>query len=253
MIMRTSIVSFLIIVLATLWGCSSSPKVEKEVRHPELTVQIASLNLSNYIKKIEKKHIIELAHALKKEQVEAIAVQGIVRYPGINSRVDFVGELSKQLDWRNEFGEMMFISGRQTGNAIFSFYPILSHFNQTFDGLKSSDFNAALEATIDVGVRPLVLVSTELPNKASDKDLMYCMNTIADLNPETNNPVTIVSGNLPSAESIHTTKTFSDISTAKRIPTKFWFSDNPALECLSTRIIETELGTVVVAQFGLYR
>jgi len=172
--MRCRYIKILGILLSVLvfWDCPLiQPKSEKAfARKPEIILQIASLNLGNFNKRIEKKYIVELAKVLKREQVDVLTVQGITRYPGVPTRVDFINELSVQTDWRNAFGEMMNISGRQTGNAVFSSYPILSQHNQTFDHLKTASFEAALHASIDAGVHSLTVVSVQMPPKATAEE-----------------------------------------------------------------------------------
>jgi len=151
--LKTISLQAFVLTLAILFLCSCTTprKAEKEAvtNKPEITIQIASINLANLKKRIERKNIIELVKILQSEQVDILAVQGISRYPGIASRVDFVNELSAKTEWRNIFGEMLNISGRQTGNAIFSAYPVLSHQNISWARVKSAYFDAALQATVD--------------------------------------------------------------------------------------------------------
>jgi endonuclease/exonuclease/phosphatase family metal-dependent hydrolase len=137
---------------AILAGCSTPPpKIEPAAapNKPEMTIQIASINLANLNKRIERTNIHNLARILKNEQVDIFAVQGISRYPGVSTRVDFVNELTSTAEWNNIFGEMTNISGKQTGNAIFSVYPILSHQNVSWEKVRATSFDAALQATID--------------------------------------------------------------------------------------------------------
>lgn len=258
--MKTSICKspLLLFSIVLFWGCPSTPpRAEKETaRKPELTIQIATINLGQFSKRIEQRHITELARTLKREQVEVLAVQGIARYPGVAARVDFVNELTSQTDWRNVFGEMLNISGRQTGNAIFSSYPILSHHNEMFDDIRSSNYDAALQAILDAGVRSLVVVSTQMPSKATAEEQARCMKLIATLNPDTKNPLTIVTGNLPSSESVLAGAAFTEVpplESAKTSVSKLWYSSNVGLQLLTSRSVETELGSLVIVQLGLFR
>jgi hypothetical protein len=252
---KTAVISISVLIF---WGCPSAPpKSEKEISSkPEIVLQIASLNLSNLNKRIERKNITEIAGLLKREQIEILAVQGISRYPGVATRIDFVNELASQTDWRNVFGEMLNISGRQTGNAVFSAYPIISHHNQQFEKVKSDNFESALQATVDAGVRSLVVVSTQLPPKASIAEQTLCIKTIAVLNPDTKNPMTIIAGNLPASETIRTANAFADITPAeagKNSNSKMWYSANTSFRLLNSHTVETELGVVLIAQIGLFK
>jgi len=258
--MKRAILKICLFLISTIlfWGCPSTPpKAEKETaRKPELTIQVATINLGQFTKRIERKQITELARAIKREQVEILAVQGIARYPGVATRVDFVNELTGQTDWRNVFGEMLNISGRQTGNAIFSSYPILSHHNETFDDVKSSNYDAALQATVDAGVRSLVVISAQLPSKATAEEQVRCMKLIAALNPDEKNPLTIVTGNLPSSESVLASTAFSEIpllESVRHSDSKVWYSTNSGLQLLSSRNVETELGSLVIVHLGMFR
>ena len=251
-------VFLLTVVILYLCSCTTPPKAEKGAtpRKPEITIQIASINLANLNKRIGRNNIIELVKILKSEQVDILAVQGISRYPGIAARVDFVNELSAKTDWRNVFGEMLNISGRQTGNAIFSVYPILSHQNISWNRVISTSFDAALLATIDAGVRPLMIVSTQLPPKASAHGQARCLKMIASMNPDTTDQLTIVAGNMPTDEIIRTTNSFAEVPPlefAKRTTPRIWYSANTSIQLFASRSVETELGTLVIAQFGLLR
>jgi hypothetical protein len=248
----------ILLSILVLWGCPSIPlKGEKEIaRKPEIVFLIASLNLSNFNKRVEQKHILDLAKVLKREQVEVLAVQGISRYPGVATRLDFVSELSAQTDWRNAFGEMMNISGHQTGNAVFSSYPILSQYNQAFDHLKTASFEAALQATIDAGLHSLVIVSMRMPLRATAEEEAQCIRRIAASNPDGSNQTTVITGNLPSTEAVRTSNSFTEVpqSGSDRGTTpRVWYSANTTFQLLASRTVETELGRLIIAQLGLFR
>jgi len=256
-LMKTISVQASIFALAILYlcSCTTPPKTEKEAvpKKSETTIQIASISLANFSKRIERKNITELANILKSEQVEILAVQGISRYPGIAARIDFVNELSAKTDWRNVFGEMLNISGKQTGNAVFSMYPFLSHQNISWDRVISTSFEAALQTIVDAGVFPLTVVSTQLPPKATANEQTQCSILIASLNPDTINQFTIVAGNMPTNKNIRT-KLFTEVpspESAKITISKIWYSANPSIQLLTSRSVETELGTLVIARFGL--
>ena len=256
--MRDIRIPLLAFFLVSFYSCSTPPKIEKEVvlHKPETVIQMASINLSGFNKRMERKSINDLAAVLKQEQVEVLAVQGISRYPGVATRIDFVNELSAKTDWRNVFGEMLNISGRQTGNAIFSVYPILSHQNISWDGVRSKSFEAALQATVDAGARSLIVVSAQLPPKATVQEQEKCAKLIASMNPDTVRQYTIVSGNMPSDEGIRTMHSFAEVSlpeSAKSTTSKIWYSATVSLQLLASRSVETELGTLVIAQFGFMR
>jgi hypothetical protein len=253
-IKNCSILLFVIL----FWGCpSTSLKKESEVaRKPEIILQIASLNLGDFNKRIEQKHIHELVKVLKREQVEMLTVQGITRYPGVSTRVDFVNEFSANTDWRNAFGEMMNISGRQTGNAVFSFYPILSYHNQSFDQVNPINYEAALQTTIDAGVRSLAVVSVQLPPKATIEEQRQCMKLLMASNSGSNNQPIIVMGNLPSFELFRTSYSIMEVPQSEYAKGKtpdMWYSVNASLQFYAARIVETGLGKLIIVRMGLFR
>ena len=220
--------SIFVLAILYLCGCTTQPKVEKEAipKKPEITIQVASINLAHLNKRMGRNNIIEFAKILKNEQVEVLAVQGISRYPGIATRIDFVNELSAKTEWRNVFGEMINISGKQTGNAIFSVYPILSHQNYSWDRVRTTSFDAALQAIIDAGVRPLNIVSTQLPSKATVNEQARCSKLIAAMSSDTDDQLTIVAGNLPTEEAIRTTNSFAEVpppESAKSTISRIWY------------------------------
>ena len=248
----------LLVALVYLQGCTTPPKTETESipSKPEITIQIASINLALFNKRLEQKYITELSKILKNEQIEVLAVQGISRYPGIAARVDFVNELSAKTEWRNVFGEMTNISGKQTGNAVFTVYPILSHENLSWEKVITTSFDAAVQATIDAGARSLTVVSTQLPAKATANEQAQCSTLIASMNADTINQPTIVTGNLPMEKKVRAAHSFAEVplpQSSKGSTSRIWYSENTTIQLLGSRSVETELGTLVIAQFGLSR
>jgi len=249
-----------VIALLILAGCSApqTQKVDTEATmKPELTLQVASLNMSSLNKRIEKKDIERFSRMLKKEQIEVLSVQGITRYPGVETRVDFVNELIAKSDLRHAFGEMMNSSGRQTGNGIFSSYPLRNNHNQPFEGVKSASFEAALQSSVDGGVKDIVVVSTLLPSKASETEQSACLRMISK-NTDSKEPL-IVTGNLPLSERVRSIGRYEDVSDAtgasktKNLTTHIWYTSDGMLKLIGARTLETDFGTMLVAQFGLFR
>ncbi len=244
-------------------GCSSpTTKTESStaaVRKPESTFQIASLNLSGFNKLYERKQIDQLARLLKKEQIDILAVQGITRYPGLERHVDFVNELVARSEMRQVFGEMFNSSGRQSGNGIFSVYPLRNNHNEPFDGVKSALFEAALQTSVDRGIKDVIIVSTLLPSKAPESDQSKCVRLITDKSNAGSDQPVIVAGNLPASSAIRESARFHDVQDAvdpsaeKKPTTKIWYSDNGSLTVMGVRTISTDFGAMVVAQFGMFK
>lgn len=253
----------LFIAVAILAGCSAPPRAAKsEIPAPPqpklaLTLRVASIDLSGYGKRIEKKDLERLSASLRREQIEILAVQGITRYPYVKTRVDVVSELATQMDMRHVFGESIDISGRQQGNAVFSIYPIRSNLKKEFD-VASAFTESALQASIDAGVSDFVLVSTRLPARATAQDLAKCIQTIAALQTTPASPF-VVTGNLPPAKKGSESDKFADIQSSlpdgagKQLASRLWYVPGDLFRVIGAHLVKADLGTVTVAEFGLYQ
>jgi hypothetical protein len=245
-----------------LAGCSAPSKSTKAeapaglMPKLALTVKFASIDLSSVGRRIEKKDIERFSTALKREQIEVLAVQGIARYPNVKTRVDFVSELASQMDMRHAFGESIDISGRQGGNAVFSMYPIRSNQKKEYD-VPTAFYESALRVSIDAGVRDVVVVSTRLPDKATGRELTKCVQTISALQTAPREPF-IVTGNLPVTNKIRNPELFLDIQSSlpegvgKSLTSRLWYARSDLFRLLNARTVKTELGIMTVAEFGLY-
>lgn len=253
----------LLIAALIVAGCSSSqqtasvvsprsePAPEKAPALPSLTVQVASLNLANVGKRIEKSDIEMFANLIRKEKIDILAIQGIARYPGVETRIDFVDEFAARSELRKAFGESVTLSGRQSGNAVFSNYPILSSENVHYDGIKSMEFESALHAVVDGGTRNLVVVSTMLPPKATVEEQSRCVKSLIEIGRLHEGDPMIIAGNLPGSGTLRSLGSFDEAGNGE-VGTRIWHSPE-GLRVLQTRKVSTNLGPLVVAQFGIFR
>jgi hypothetical protein len=221
------------------------------------TVRIATLDLFNLKRRIEKKDIDRFAEVIKKELIEVLSVQGISRYPNVKTRIDFVEEFPAQADMHRAFVETIDMSGQQRVNAVFSIYPIQWSNKKEFD-VPSAFFESALQVSIDAGVRDIIIVSTRLPEKATSKELVSCAQTIAALQTKIDKPF-IVTGNLPMLSKVKAPESFVDIKSAhpadagKTVTSRRWFAQGDLFKPVSARTVKTDLGTMTVVEFGLYQ
>lgn len=225
---------------------------------PDILIRVATLNLSNFQKRIEKKDIERFAKLLKQEQIDILGLQGIARYPGVQTRVDIVDELAAQADMRSAFGETINNSGRQNGNSVFSMYPIRSQSNTAYKGIKSANFESALQVTVDGGVKDIMIVSTLLPEKSTHEELSLCIKAVVKMNQSFPHAPFVVMGNLPESENMRRLGNFFEVvetatSNVKRGGLRIWYENNGLLKLLSSRTIETNFGPLVTAQFGLFQ
>ena len=251
------------IALLFLVSCSAPPTVTRSdapaLPQPKLamSVKVACVDISGYGKRIEKKDIERFAAALKREQIEILAVQGITRYPNVKTRVDFVGELAAQMDMRHVFGESIDISGRQQGNAVFSIYPIRSNQKKEYD-VPSAFAETALHVSIDAGVRDLGIVSTRLPLRASGDEMAKCIRMIAELQKNPDAPF-VVTGNLPTYKKSRDFERFADLQSSlpvgseKLQTSRLWYVRGNLFKPVNARTVKTDLGTLTIAEFGLYQ
>ena len=262
--MRLFFFPFVSVTVLFLASCSGPSQTTRESSgvvpvQPKLatTVRVATLDLFNLKRRLEKKDIERLAEVIKKEQIEVLAVQGISRYPNVKTRIDFVDEFPGRADMRRAFGETIDMSGQQRVNAVFSIYPIQWSNKKEFD-VPSAFFESALQVSIDAGIRDVVIVSTRLPEKATAKDLGTCVQVIAGLQANVDKPF-IVMGNLPILGKVKAPESFTDIQSTlpadagKTATSRVWYAQGDLFRLLSARIVKTDLGTMTVVEFGLYQ
>lgn len=247
--MKVPSLQFLLIILI-VGGCSSGRDATRTSSEPYDTLTVGSLNVANLSRRVERDDVSRLARLISREGVHIVAVSGITRYPHVTTRTDLVDELTARTEMYSAFGESAMLSGRQTGNAVFSIYPIRSRNSTPYEGLRSATFASAFEAVIDCGLRDIVVVSTHLPDNAAKVDIAVCVNTLASLRAQYAPYAMIVAGNLfaspnPTGEFL--------IARAEGKETPFWFSNDGSLNLISQKTVKTSLGTMTVARFEVFR
>jgi hypothetical protein len=234
-------------------GCPSTKEIKKEEAFkPELTLTVASLNLASFNRRMEKKDVAALVRVLKREQVDILAVQSITRYPGLDTRLDFVKELSAAGDLRQAFGEMVNSGGKQTGNAVFSSFPMRSNVNVPFGSVKSAGFDAGILAIVDGGVRDIWIGSVQLPPKHSPDDAAACMRLVVKELPTEEITPMVLTGSLPEVEAQGRFSEFR-VTGSKAAANRFWYTKQAGLEITGSRSAETDLGPLSIIQVGVTR
>lgn len=256
------IASFLVTIL--FFGCPSQevkkekpapkPVTTKKPNEPEMTIQLASLDLSLYGKKIEHADISKFTEEMRREKIDILTLQGITRYPGLATRIDVVDELSKSAEMRSAFGETISLNNRQNGNAIFSTYPIRSNENTHYANLQSNGFETALQAVIDCGVRDVVVVGTKLPTKVSIEELESASGTLNGFNAFYINHPIIIAGSIPRDASPQFSQTYNETQRTRDADAPHvWYSSDGSLKFISSRAVKTVFGSMVIVQFGIFR
>jgi hypothetical protein len=145
-------------------------------------------------------------------------------------------------------------NGRQTGNAVFSIYPILSSHTAPLDKTIHCDFEAATIAVIDVGAASVTVVSAQLPQSLSPADQKSIAVYFSTLAPELKNTPLLVACNHAPAQSVVKADIFYEIPTAKPLhETHLWATPSPHWEVVSTSDRSTDLGPVLLYQLSFYR
>lgn len=224
------------------------PPVSKEVS-PDITLTFASIDMSQFRKKIELGDIQKFARQLKSDSIDILSMRGITRYPDLKSRADIVESLAKEADMRKSFGETINLGGRQSGNAVFSVYPIRSSENLQFTGIKSTGFEAAMQTIVDCGARTIIVVSTHITEKASHEDISRIVNSVGKL-PETfeGYPI-ILSGNF---EPGRIGERFAPVDSGNAGKMETWYRADGSLNTLSRKTARSVFGDMHLTKFGIF-
>ena len=247
-----------------LTGCPTTKETKKEERStlpappktvgPDITIRIATINVAKLSRRIEKNDIDELGDMLKKGKIDIFTLQGVSRYPGVGTRVDIVDELAVQTEMRQVFGETISLSGKQNGNAILSTYPIRSNENTHYAGLHSNNFDAALQAIIDLGVRDVVVISTGIPERASADDQNTIANKLGAFSILYINDPLIITGNLPASDMLREIEQFESLKTLNSAEApRMWFTSGGGIKLIDQNTEKTPFGIMTVAMFGVFR
>jgi hypothetical protein len=253
-----------ILLALALAGCPAPPPVKptpppalpppaKKEATLQNAVLVGSLNLAKHQGRIEKEDIRKLASILQRDSIDLLAVEGITRYPTLPDRIDFVNTLTSASGMRSSFGETMTLNGRQSGNAIFSGYPIRSTENTPYERLHSARFEAAFQGVIDCGANDLVIISTLLPDNPSLEDQETAATQLGAFHSVYPGHPVVVAGNLPASAPVRDISVFT---AAEPLPdktaSKIWFNASETFRLIGTRIEKTPFGPLTVARFGLF-
>jgi hypothetical protein len=214
-------------------------------RAPAMKLRVASLDVSGFNGRITQAHVDELARLIAERKIEMIAIQGITRYPTVKTRIDLVGALAAAAGMRQVFGETINLSGAQSGNAVLSAYPIASSDSRAFEGVSGMKFEGALRVIVDAGTRPVVVVSTRLPDPLSAKDSKICVDAIAAMTSERGEDPLLVLGNLPAPSG-----EMRDVRAGGN-GGRIWFTPGP-VEAAGGRTAPCALGTILLADVDIY-
>lgn len=257
---RASVIRICILTLV-IAGCQAPKLVQRE--EPPLplpppkpakvfSINVGSIDLSSFPRKIEKSDIRKFAAQLKKDSLDILTVQGITRYPDLGTRIDIVDEMTAASEMTAAFGETITLSGRQSGNAVFSHYPIRSYESTQYPRLRSARFESALQAIIDCGERELVVISTQLPDKTTPDEQASIVSTLGGFSTYYVNRPLIIGGNLLILKTLRTLTTYNTAKNDndKSLP-KIWYSNEGPLRLVNSKAVETALGKMFCVRFNI--
>ena len=213
---------------------------------PSVRLRVASLDVSKFSGRIEQAPVDELAKIVADRKIDVLALQGVTRYPTVKTRLDLIDALAAAADMRQAFGETISLSGRQSGNAVLSAYPVASSDAKAFEGVSGLNFEGAVRVIVDAGARPLVVVSTLLPAPLSGNDRAICMKTIEGMTAERGTDPLLVMGNLPAAPG-DGWKDVGDSGTGGRL----WYTPGP-VEAGAGSSVASPFGTILIADIDIY-
>lgn len=254
------ITAALMVIAVMLGGCAGSQQASAPPPAPAgepaappppaaaMKLRIANLDVSGFRGRIGMKQVEELSRLLGANKIDLLAVQGITRYPSVKTRTDLVEELASATGMRQAFGETINLSGRQSGNALFSAYPITSNDALPFEGVSGSNFEGALRVIVDAGTRPIEVLSTRLPDPLSGSDERICTGVIAGAASDRGKDPLVVLGNLPPPPA---GETWREVAAGGRSAGAIWYTPGP-ISVSGGTTARCELGILLIADVDIF-
>lgn len=156
-----------ILISIFLISCSSSKDTTEQPNGelfkkttPVGTVKLLSISTNHLLQ--DKADVKKFAEWVKTTGAEVISIQQIERPTETKPGFDAVQELAKRLDMRMYFGKARYFQGWDSGNALFSIYPIQQANTFALPTGKGRIRRALSYGVIDAGVRAIAFGSTEL-------------------------------------------------------------------------------------------
>ena len=129
------------------------------------TFKILSVNVRHTLK--GKSDTRKLAKLIKSTGADIVAVQQIERPEEGKTDFDAVLELAKQAEMYDFFGKARYFEGFDSGNAIFSTYPVKQTVVQPLPVEEGKVRRSLAFGVIDVGLKEVGVSSTELDEESS--------------------------------------------------------------------------------------
>ncbi len=169
--------AYIIIVVSLLFASCAGPKeaapappaqpappiaVEKKVQSDSL--RILSINTLHALTDVQS--VKRFASWVKMFAPDVVAVQQIDRPMEGKKDFDAVRELARQLDMNPFFGVARYYKGFDSGNAVFSVYPIRQSTVESLPVSKGKVRRSLAYTVIDVGLQSVGFASTEVDDQS---------------------------------------------------------------------------------------
>jgi endonuclease/exonuclease/phosphatase family metal-dependent hydrolase len=139
------------------------PTAEKQVQRD--SVKILSINTLHALH--DEASVRRFAAWVKTFRPDVVAVQQIDRPREGKDDFDAVSELARVLDMRPFFGMARYYKGFDSGNALFSIYPIRQSTVESLPVSKGKVRRSLAYAVIDVGLQSVGFASTEIDDQSA--------------------------------------------------------------------------------------
>lgn len=258
-----------ILILLILAGCDPSEESTKPEKTapitiakepiPPIIINLATINLSKFNTLYHKNDLINLAEIVKREDIQILTVQSITRYPDIPKRLDIIDEMKSLTDMYAKFGETENNSGRLSGNAAFSIYPIKNSGNMEYKSY--NNISTALGVTIDAGVGNIFMVSTSVPLHLSSESL----SELISFREKHSYAPCLVTGNFGESMSDNFENSrinnydktkiefvTTSLSKLKSHSRHLFYFKTDTIKLLDKKMVDTPFGLVSVYKFGLF-
>ncbi len=157
-------------LLVALVSCGPSKEAAtpsagaKETKPLMSTVKLLTLNAAHTVK--DRTEAKRFAAWVKSTGAEIVAVQQIERPQEGEKGFDAVAEVARATDMYQFFGKARFYEGFDSGNAVFSLYPIHQTTVLPLPVGKGKVRRSLAYGAIDVGLRTIGVASTELDDQS---------------------------------------------------------------------------------------
>ncbi|HLP16521.1 MAG TPA: endonuclease/exonuclease/phosphatase family protein [Bacteroidota bacterium] len=182
MVKQFVIFCFLVIALGLIAASCASPKEttapkpeasiktpvpSAEVRPQRDSIRILSINALHALR--DEASVKRFASWIRSVQPDVVAVQQIERPMEGKKDFDAVKELAVALDMRPFFGMARYYKGFDSGNALFSTYPIHQSTVESLPVSKGKVRRSIAYSVIDVGLQSVGFASTEIDDQSASE------------------------------------------------------------------------------------